>query len=330
MEARPSFTLCLDTTLTASSEHQDRWAEVLRVITRPPPGLPSANRIGLSMEEVGESYSQKALALCGVLWNRGRRPETVSLELFHLLVWDVFYIEYHIPFPWSAEVNAEYQNPGSSKSPVYEAYFTTRKQAEEWTSLDRKAVEGFSSYTLPESCWSLHAQTAAWNRMGERYPFPDTDEGLSPFEVALPNRAWAYKHIYGEEGNLLTTINGIVETSGGRLWFEPGPDGRPFTKLVIGPVGKQEGGKMSHDAILGLVELWIAVRQSVKSAVARVSMVDQIRQAYAVVRQKGAMKALDELLASIATKEAVMQRALEVLDGEIDGPCKLAQDPRKE
>lgn len=93
MAANHSLNLCLDTTLTAPSEHQERWAEVLRVLTRAPPRLSSQNGIGLSMEEVRETYPQKALAVCGVLWTRGRRPEAVSLELFHLLVWDVFYIE---------------------------------------------------------------------------------------------------------------------------------------------------------------------------------------------------------------------------------------------
>lgn len=212
---------------------------------------------------------------------------------------------------------------------MYEAYFNARKEAEEWTALDREAMEGFASYTLPEFCWQIHSRTAAWNRMGERYSFPDVDEGLSPFEVALPSKAWAYKHLYGKDGNLLVKLKAVVKSSVGTVWFEPNANGRGFTRLVVGPLGKQDasnGSKMSHDAILGLVEFWIAIRQSVKIAVPKTNVIGQILQAYSMVKKKGAMKALDELLASIAAKEAVMQRALEVLDGEADVPCGLVQN----
>ncbi|GAB1315318.1 hypothetical protein MFIFM68171_05528 [Madurella fahalii] len=149
----------------------------------------------------------------------------------------------------------------------------------------QRANEGLRSYALPESRMPVSRRLEAWKLLAGSFRPPET--GFGSFELALESPEWCFDLCYRSGGRILrrTLAGGVIHPTC-TIWFEPGPDGTPFTRLVVGL--KHAVKHISQTQAAALAETWLNIRDWRDSGSKQI-MHNGIRSASHAVQKDGLM-----------------------------------------
>ncbi len=122
-------------------------------------------------------------------------------------------------------------------------------------SATARADAAFRGYSPPAYRMPVETRLSVWRHALGSQPLPDA--GIGPLELALPSREWCFERCYGPGGKVREQTLTHAINRKCTIWFEAGPDGRPFTKLVVG-LRQQE--RLTDYVCNVLLEAWLNIR----------------------------------------------------------------------
>jgi hypothetical protein len=145
--------------------------------------------------------------------------------------------------------------PGADILARHEQIHAERKQLGIVQLASQKADDALRGYAPPQYQMPAQKRRDVWKRIFGKGNLPDP--GLGAFELALESKVWCFERCFGAGGQILkrTLDNAISKKC--IIWFEPGPNGSPFTRLVV---GLRADGYVTPGLQEALLETWMNIR----------------------------------------------------------------------
>lgn len=117
-----------------------------------------------------------------------------------------------------------------------------------------RANEGLLGYTPPAYRMPASNRRAVWTHLLGNVA---TEPGLDAFELRMESKEWCFEHCYGPNGHTVQKTLKVAVSRDCTFWFEDGPDGQPFAKLVV---GLRQNRVPTENLRVQMLDTWLNIR----------------------------------------------------------------------